>query len=83
MGAAQTEAFNHITSGTGPSPPSSSGSSFVLKEVDRQEDSRGDKRNGDPSPISMQSDSQKRLIPQHQQNINPDKNKTHYRVHKI
>lgn len=37
MGTAQTEAFNHITSGTSPRAASSSGSSFVQKQkVDSQ-----------------------------------------------
>ena len=44
MGAAQTEAFNHITAGTRPSATSGSGSSFILKEADGQEDSRGDNK---------------------------------------
>lgn len=38
MNAALTEAFNHITSGTRPRALRGTGSSFVLKEVEGQED---------------------------------------------
>lgn len=72
MNAAQTEAFNHITSGTRPRALRSTGSSFVLKDVEGQEDRQENswenrKKQGDPFPIALSSHLEKLQIQHRQQ----------------